>query len=125
MQEFGSSPLAVFVAWEPILITDIRGPKTGTLARVWDRRAAQFWDRSHLISESMGGPASFGPKSGAKIQFKMTKHVWDFVGVYPPGFRWKECGASPLYAGAPVVDVIGDVRTAIATALVKPTSAKR
>ena len=119
LQHFSSAPLAVFVAWEPILVTDIRGPKTPVLARVSDRRASQFWDHGHLISQSMGGPASFGPKSGAEIHFHMKKHVWDFVAVYPPGFRWKECGASPSFAGAPAVDVTQSLQAAIESALAK------
>lgn len=67
----------------------------------------------------MGGPASFGPKSGAKIQFDMKKHVWDFVGVYAPGFRWSESSASPLFAGAPVVEVTADLRAAIKAAVIR------
>jgi hypothetical protein len=65
----------------------------------------------------MGGPASFGPTSGAKILFDMKKHVWDFVAVYSPGFRWKESSASPTFAGAPAVQVVGDLRAAISAAL--------
>ena len=117
MSQLPGAPLAVFVVWEPILVTDAVGPRGGALARVWDRRAAQFWDHGHQVSASMGGPGSFGPKSGAKIRFNMKKHVWDFVGVYAPGFRWKESGASPAFAGAPVVEVTADLRAAIAAAV--------
>jgi hypothetical protein len=67
----------------------------------------------------MGGPASFGPASGAKILFDMKKHVWDFAGVYAPGFRWRDCGGSPVFAGAPVVQVTADLRAAISAALGK------
>ena len=60
------------------------------MARIPDPRVAQFWDRSHQLSTHMGGPAAFGPKSGAKILFDMGEYVWDFVAIYAPGFRWKE-----------------------------------
>jgi hypothetical protein len=119
LQNFGGAPVAAFVVWEPILITDIHGPKAMALARVRDRRAAQFWDPAHLVSQSMGGPASFGPKSGAKILFDMKKHVWDFAAVYAPGFRWRDSAGSPLFAGAPVVQVTTDLRAAISAALLK------
>jgi hypothetical protein len=119
LQNFSDAPLAAFIVWEPILITDVRGPKVAALARVRDRRAAQFWDPSHRISQSMGGPASFGPKSGAKIVFDMKKHVWDFAGVYTAGFRWRDSGGSPVFAGAPVVEVTADLRAAISGALRK------
>jgi hypothetical protein len=113
------------VVWEPILITDSTGPRAGALSRVKDGRAAQFWDHSHLVSASMGGPASFGPQSGAKIHFDMKKHVWDFVGVYAPEFRWKDSGASPLFAGAPVVDVTAELRAAIKAALTRQSDANK
>jgi hypothetical protein len=119
LQNFGGAPVAAFVVWEPILITDAHGPRASALARVRDRRAAQFWDPAHEVSRSMGGPASFGPKSGAKILFDMKKHVWDFAAVYAPGFRWRDSGGSPLFAGAPVVEVTTDLRAAISAALLK------
>jgi len=111
LHEFENAPLTVFVVWEPILVTDSIGVKPVALARVSDRRAVQFWDKSHQLSTHMGGPASFGPKSGAKILFDMDEYVWDFVAVYAPGFRWKDSGQSPAFAGAPVVKVIGDLRS--------------
>ena len=97
--------------WEPILITDSAGPGRVALARIPDPRVSQFWDRSHQLSAAMGGPANFGPKSGAKILFDMDEYVWDFVAVYSPGYRWKDSGRSPAFGGAPVVEVIGDLRS--------------
>ena len=120
LRGFSGAPVAVFVVWEPILITDARGPKAMALARVPDSRAVQFWDPAHRVSDSMGGPSSFGPKSGAKIRFDMKKHVWDFAAVYAPGFRWRDSAASPLFAGAPVVEETTDLRTVIASALKAP-----
>ena len=114
LREFENAPLAVFVVWEPILVTDSVGVKSAALARIPDRRAVQFWDKGHHVSTQMGGPASFGPKSGAKILFDMDEYVWDFVAVYAPGFRWKDSGQSPAFAGAPVVKVIGEVRSQLA-----------
>ncbi len=118
LRNFEGAPLSVLVVWEPILTTDSLGVKTAALARIPDGRAAQFWDKSHQVSAHMGGPASFGPTSGAKILFDMDEHVWDFVAMYAPGFRWKDSGASPAFAGAPVVKVISELREHIAAALV-------
>jgi hypothetical protein len=119
LREFASAPLSVFVVWEPILVTDSTGVTRSALARIPDRRAAQFWDGGHQLSKHMGGPATFGPRSGAKILFDMEEHVWDFVAVYAPGFRWRESGESPVFAGAPVVKVIGDLRAQLTAALKK------
>jgi len=111
LHELENAPLTVFVVWEPILVTDSIGVKPVALARVSDCRAVQFWDKSHQLSTHMGGPASFGPKSGAKILFDMDEYVWDFVAVYAPGFRCKDSSQSPAFAGAPVVKVIGELRS--------------
>jgi hypothetical protein len=114
LRDFESAPLTALVVWEPILVTDSAGVKSAALSRLPDRRAAQFWDKSHQVSTHMGGPASFGPKSGAKILFDMDEYVWDFVAVYEPGFRWKDSGSSPSFAGAPVVKVIPELRSRLA-----------
>jgi hypothetical protein len=109
----------VFVVWEPILVTDAAGVRRQVLARIPDRRVAQFWDKGHQVSKHMGGPAAFGPKSGAKIRFEMEEYVWDFVAVYAPGFRWQDSGESPAFAGAPVAEAVGDLRSQLAMALKK------
>ena len=95
-------------------MTDAAGVKSGALSRIPDRRATQFWDKSHQVSARMGGPASFGAKSGATILFDMDEYVWDFVAVYAPGFRWKDSGSSPSFAGAPVLKVIPELRSQLA-----------
>ena len=122
MTELESAPLAVFVVWEPILITDSAGPPRPALSRLPDRRVAQFWDREHELSKRMGGPAAFGPKSGAKVLFEMDEYVWEFVAVYAPGFKWKDSGQSPAFAGGPVVEVIADLRQAVGHASGLPST---
>ena len=96
-------------------MTDSVGVKSTALARIPDRRAVQFWDKGHQLSTEMGGPASFGPKSGARILFDMDEYVWDFVAVYSPAFRWRDSGKSPAFAGAPVLKVIGELRSHLRT----------
>jgi len=107
------------MVWEPILITDSVGVTRAALARSSDRRVVQFWDREHELSKRLGGPGTFGEKSGAKILFDMDEYVWDFVAVYAPGFKWKDTGQSPVFAGAPVVKVVADLRAKLSEALVK------
>jgi hypothetical protein len=101
--------LRVFVVWEPILVTDWGPPSTATLARVHDERAAQFWDREHALSKSLGGP-EHAPKGTRvdKIEFKMRRHIWDFVAIYPPGSE------TPSFTGAPIVSVVSDVHEEMA-----------
>ncbi|PYT26987.1 MAG: hypothetical protein DMG57_19650 [Acidobacteria bacterium] len=110
------APVRVFVVWEPVLPTDWGPPSTSTLARVHDLRAAQFWDRRHLLSESLsnrfralGGPEHFAPADSMnKIEFEMGKVIWDFIALFPPG------SDRPSITAAPVVQGIDDIRAALA-----------
>jgi hypothetical protein len=87
-----------------MLPTDWGPPSTGTLARVHDTRAAQFWDREHAVSKSLGGPEHAPKGSRAdKIEFDMRRYIWDFVAIYPAG------SATPSFTGAPIVSVVSDV----------------
>jgi hypothetical protein len=92
-----------------MIVTDWSPPSTATLARVRDARAAQFWDREHALSKSLGGP-EHAPKGNRadKIQFEMGRYIWDFVAMYPPGSE------TPSFTGAPIVSVVSDVHEEMA-----------
>jgi hypothetical protein len=92
-----------------MLPTDWGPPSTATLARVHDTRAAQFWDREHKLSKSLGGPEHAPKGSRAdKIEFEMRRYIWDFVAIYPPGSE------TPSFTGAPIVSVVSDVHEEMA-----------
>lgn len=100
-----------YIVWEPVLPTDWGMPRTYVLARVHDARASQFWDKTHLLSKTLGGPEHLPRSDGVnKIGFEMTRVIWDFVAVYPPG------SDRPSLTGAPIVQAIDDVRTELARA---------
>lgn len=84
--------------WEPILPTDLAAPSTRTLARIPDLRAAQYWDKDHLLSKAIGEPDGV---------------VWDYVAVYEMGKRWNQAVPEPVYSNVPVVRAIGGTREAI------------
>ena len=96
--------LHAFVVWEPVLPTDWGPPSTPALSRVHDPRAVQFWDKEHLLSKSLGGPEHL-PRGDTvnSIGFEMSRVIWDFVAVYPPG------SDRPSLTGAPVVGVIDEL----------------
>ena len=100
LTDFSKSELAVFVVWEPVLLTDRFGPTSAVLARVHDARARQYWDRERLVSSSIGRAAGYGPDD----------IVWDFVGVYPAGVRWEAEVPEAAFASAPVVDAVDELR---------------
>jgi hypothetical protein len=89
--------MRVFVIWEPVLPTDLAAPSTMTLKRINDSRASQFYDKDHLVSNSIG-------EEGL---------VWDYLAVYPQGKLWEKGPPEPTYSHAPVVNAIDETREAI------------
>ncbi|MDE3136882.1 MAG: hypothetical protein KGL59_09935 [Acidobacteriota bacterium] len=89
--------------------TDWAKPTTGVLARLADPRVAQFWDKDHLISQSLeatvpGGEPACCRQGGA---------LWDVVALYAPGSRLGH--SSPEFISGPVVDSIGALRPRLAS----------
>jgi len=85
------------VIWEPVLPTDLAAPSTMTLKRISDSRASQYYDKDHLVSNSIGE----------------ADLVWDYVAVYPQGKLWEKGPPEPTYSHAPVVRAIDETREAI------------
>ena len=77
-----------------------------TLKRIGDIRAAQYWDKEHLVSKSIG------EEDGV---------VWDYVAVYPQGKLWEKGPPEPTYSHAPVIHAISETRDAIQKLLPKNT----
>lgn len=86
-----------------MLPTDWYRPTRPTLKRLSDARAAQFWDKSHLIAAQVrqqlqqfhGSEPSCCDDGG---------NLWDMAAVYPPGVRWGE--AAPAFDDGPVYRVM-------------------
>jgi len=98
LNEQREGKIKVFVIWEPVLPTDLAAPSTMTLKRIADARAAQYWDKEHLVSKSIG---------------ETDGVVWDHVAVYPPGKFWEKGPPEPVYSHDPVVRAIDGAREAI------------
>lgn len=94
-----SESVRVFVVWEPMLPTDWYRPTRPTLKRVSDSRAAQFWDKRHLIAAQVkrqlqdfhGTDPSCCEDRG---------HLWDMAALYPAGVKWGE--SKPGFSDGPV-----------------------
>lgn len=111
LEQLPRSRVRVFVVWEPVLPTDWAAPSAGTLGRVHDARAVQFWDKEWLLSKTLGGPQHLPRSDGVnKIGFDMGDVIWDFIAIYPPG------SDRPSLTGAPVFQVVEDIRRELATA---------
>jgi hypothetical protein len=105
MQTAPNAKVKVFVIWEPIIFSDLTLPADSVLRRVTDARAAQYYDRNHLVSKALQTQMVAHGVAGQDY-FVKDQYVWDTMAVYPPGMRW-ENGAAPKpdFVGAPVVEV--------------------
>jgi len=110
LDEKREAPLKVFVIWERVLFTDWLTPNTKTLARIWDPRAVQYWDRGRALSEYMKATHS-GDKS------ELPDIIWDVVAIYPKGARWETSLPADTYFDGPVVDVMTEFRKQLSSAL--------
>ena len=93
----------VFVVWEPITFGDFNLPPDSALQRIPDNRAAQYFDRNHLVSKALLVQMLAHGVTGEDY-FVRAKNVWDTVAVFAPGIKWEMgTGASPEFVGAPVL----------------------
>lgn len=100
-----NAKVKVFVIWEPIVFSDIAIPADSVLSRVTDARAAQYYDRKHLVSKALQAQMLARGVTG-RDYFVKDEYVWDTVAVYPPGIHWEDSGgAKPDFVGAPAVEV--------------------
>jgi hypothetical protein len=54
LTEFDTTSVLVQVVWEPQVESDWAPPATEVMARVWDTRAKQYWDKGHVVSGKVG-----------------------------------------------------------------------
>ena len=91
LNRFLGKTVRAFVVWEPVLPTDWGAPSTAALKRISDGRAAQYWDKGRLVSQSMG-------------EHDSESIVWDHIVVYAPGATRSQ--ESALFSDGPVVKVL-------------------
>ena len=117
--EHPTAKLKVMVVWEPVLGMDIGPPSSAKLARLSDARVEQFWDGERLLSRSFLAMARAHPErldSKQREQLAIARTVWDFIALFPPDAHWAEELPFPEFSGAPVVDVIDEVKSRIGAA---------
>jgi hypothetical protein len=69
------------------------------MARIFDPRVIQFWDKDHLIAKQLD--AQLRTKQPSCCSHSGT--LWDLVGLYPTGVKWNE--SEPFYIDGPVYKV--------------------
>lgn len=94
-----------FIVWEPVIATDLAPPTSRTLARVHDRRAAQYWDHDRALSAEIVRSVLADPgRYRLGDELEAGSIVWDAVAVFPPSLRWESEFPAPSYYGFPVVN---------------------
>lgn len=99
LKQFPSRKFKVFVVWEPILLTDWQRPTSPVLSRVSDLRAAQFWDRDHLVSKVVREHIPLGQPNCCD----KDGYLWDLVALYPEN---STLNGTPIFIAGPVVRAV-------------------
>ena len=96
--------MTVLVVWEPILPSDWMRPTRPVLARLSDKRVAQFWDKDHLIAKQLS--AQLHAKEPSCCRHSGT--LWDLVALYPRETNWN--GSEPSFIDGPVVKIEAELQ---------------
>ena len=106
LKQSQSDSVRVFVIWEPMLPTDWYRPTRQTLKRVSDKRAAQFWDKNHLIAAELKQQLQQFHGNHPRC-CDDGGHFWDMAAIYLPDVKWGE--AAPAYDDGPVYRIAPEV----------------
>ena len=92
--------------------TDWGAPTTAVLARLSDARVRQYWDPNHVLAKRMEADA----REPQPVQECCVRSgiLWDLAAVYPAGAVWSDRMPAAALFNGPVVDVIDDMKAAIA-----------
>jgi hypothetical protein len=104
LRRFPNAPVTVFAVWQPMLLTDISPPTTGTLARLSDRRVRQFYDPDHLLAKHLNADAR--PPQPVPDCCTQKGVFWDLMAIYPAGGSWTDRLPVATFFNGPVVDAI-------------------
>ena len=91
-----------------MIATDVAPPTTGTLARIHDSRATQYWDPDRTLSADIVRSVLAAPdRYGLDEELDADSVVWDTVAVFPAGARWERDLPVPTFYGYPIVQAAG------------------
>ena len=104
--------MRVLVVWEPMLATDWGRPSRGTLARIADPRARQFWDPKHLVSQELSRIRAAKPGLPKPDCCQDKGYFWDEALLYAPHSDWKGMPV-PIFWNGPVWKIIPGLENAV------------
>lgn len=91
-----------------MLPTDWFTPTSGTLARISDPRAVQFWDHDHVVSRLLSAALPAGQPNCCR----RGGALWDDIVLFPAGRRLGT--APPSWISGPIVDSTAALRQQLA-----------
>lgn len=95
-----------------MLSSDWRAPKRGTLARIPDTRARQFWDPQHLVTKQLKRFAAENPAQPHPDCCVDNGFFWDEAILFRAGPRWREAPVAAFWNGT-VVRTVGSLEQAL------------
>lgn len=95
-----------------MLPTDWYRPTWPTLKRVSDKRAAQFWDKNHLIAAELKQQLQQFHRNRPRC-CEDGGHLWDMAAIYVPGVKWGE--GAPAFDDGPVYRIAPEVEPQLST----------
>src|SRR5262245_29061057 len=85
-------------------MTDLGPPSSSALARVSDRRAAQFWDPGRALSQAIVDDLLGHPEDiPSGVELHPDTVVWDAVLLFDAAARWESRFPRPVFFAFPVV----------------------
>lgn len=111
LDKWKDAKLRVLVVWEPMLPTDWRKPTSGTLSRISDSRAEQFWDPKHLVAHEIERDDPASPTLPAPLCCEDSHTYWDMAILFPNGATWSAKAPVAVFRDGPVVRVAPDIET--------------
>jgi hypothetical protein len=106
-----------------MLATDWMRPGTTVLARLADRRAAQYWDPAHLLARKLSDDAR-APQPEPKC-CRRNGILWDLAAVYPPGAIWQDTIPPAVFFNGAVSRVQDALEARLAEWIATPAPARR
>lgn len=103
--------MRVYAVWQPMIATDWGPPSSGTLARMFDRRVQQYWDRNHALAKRM--QQDVRPPQPTQECCVRSGILWDLAAVYPKDAMWNEKMPTAVLFNGPVVDVADAIEAAV------------
>jgi len=99
LERYPEADLRVYVVWLPVMPLDSRFEVADVMV---DDRATHYWDNEQLVSDDLA--AAFGSPG---------QLVWDAFFAFGPDAVWAERPPDPIATGAPVVERVATLATAL------------